>query len=337
MHPRTVAETTRLPRTAAPAVSGGARCSVDHASFVPLTESFLVTQFIGRCGLHLSLWSFQVEQSRIINPMDPTEASRYAEELWRRYAAILSPIVDAPLPPHLHARFKGFFDGLNLGELRTGVPDWVMSLYAMQDGLTAAYYRRRRVEEIEAAVIDICSKAVGSMATPLVPMNSSIRLSALSYEYQSYLFDFRRCFEYLASGLLGALNIEPPRNSTWRKTKEALENELTPSDPIVRQVDQISNKFSTVLGHTSPRNRLAHHGQVSAGAFIIYLEPGHEPRIALEGGGEELPTHQEGATTVVRLANVLQGQLELFEDAIFALLDLLRQRTEPRLHRLHRQ
>lgn len=56
------------------------------------------------------------------------------------------------------------------------------------------------------------------------------------------------------------------------------------------------------------------------------------PRIALEGGGEELPTRQEGATTVIRLANVLQEQLDLFEDVVFTLLDLLRLRTEPRFH-----
>ncbi|MGH4015913.1 MAG: hypothetical protein ACRDSL_18730 [Pseudonocardiaceae bacterium] len=116
--------------------------------------------------------------------MNQAEASRYIEELWRRYAETLSPIVDVPLPAHVEDQFKEFFDAL-LDKLSTPVPAWMMSLYAMQDGLTAAYYRRRRVEEIEAAVIKICSHTVASMPPPPSPMNASIRLSALSYEYQS--------------------------------------------------------------------------------------------------------------------------------------------------------
>lgn len=257
--------------------------------------------------------------------MNQHEASRYIEELWRRYAEALSPIVDVPLPIHLHDQFKNFFDVL-LDKLRPEIPAWTMSLYAMQDGLTAAYYRRQRVEEIEAAVIEICSQAVASMPPPPCRMNSSIRLSALGYEYQSYLFDFRRCFEYLAAGLLGAFGIAMPQNSSWWSAKKALERDLTPSDPIVKQVEHISNQFSTVLAYGSPRNQLAHHHAVSAGAFRIYLEPGREPRIALEGGGEELPTRQEGTEGVVRLSSVLQEQLDIFEKTVFVVLNLLQQR-----------
>jgi hypothetical protein len=261
-------------------------------------------------GFHL-----KSPQCSSIRPVDPAEASCYAEELWSRYAEALGPVVDVHLPAQLHDRFKEFFDRLNLG---AGVPDWVLSLYAVQDGITAAHYHRRRVEEVEAAVIEACSQAVASMSPPPCRMNSSIRTSALSYEYQSYLFDLRRCFEYLAAGLLGAFGIEAPKHSIWPKAKKALAPASPQYDRVARRLEQVYNDFSTVLDGHSPRNRLAHHGCVGAGSFRIYLEPDREPHIALEGGGEELPARNE-----VRLARVLQLQLNLFEEAVFALLDLL--------------
>jgi hypothetical protein len=54
--------------------------------------------------------------------MNPLEASRYAEELWSRYAPVISPIVDVLLPADLEDRFKKFFDSLSLQELPTGYP-----------------------------------------------------------------------------------------------------------------------------------------------------------------------------------------------------------------------
>jgi hypothetical protein len=175
----------------------------------------------------------------------------------------------------------------------------------MQDGLTAAHYRRRRVEEIETAVIEGCSQAVASMSDFPFRMNSGIRTSTLSYEYQSYLFDLRRCFEYLGSGLVGAFGIKLKRPG-WVQAKAKLNEELKGSalpqsiraeaEAMAQRLEQVSSDFRKVLESGSPRNRLAHRDIVGAGSLQIYLERGREPHIAIEGGGEELSIRQEGTT-----------------------------------------
>ncbi len=71
------------------------------------------------------------------------------------------------------------------------------------------------------------------------------------------------------------------------------------------------------------RNAVAHVAPVEAGNMRIFLEPGLEPHIELDGGGEELPLRGVGTPSGVRLGVALEGQLAALTDAIFELLNLL--------------
>jgi hypothetical protein len=63
-----------------------------------------------------------------------------AEELHRRLVeAGIPKLVDVHLPPATYERINTM---LNSG-LNSPVPGWLMSLYAVQEGLTAGYYHYR--------------------------------------------------------------------------------------------------------------------------------------------------------------------------------------------------
>jgi hypothetical protein len=137
----------------------------------------------------------------------PEEAEEYANGLWAVFSPKLAQIVDVNPPQDTHDRFETFFDDLDLAGLYP-IPAWVMSLYAVQNALTAAYYHQRRIADIESAVVKVLVEAIASMPRLQVKQNFTLRTMTLSYEYQSFLFDFRRSFEYLSLGIAGALRCD---------------------------------------------------------------------------------------------------------------------------------
>lgn len=254
----------------------------------------------------------------------PDEASEYANELWAAFSPKLAQIVDVNLPHDTHDRFKTFFDDLDLAGLYP-IPAWVMSLYAVQNALTAAYYHQRRIADIESAVIKVLAEAIASMPRLPFKLNSALRTMTLSYEYQSFLFDFRRSFEYLSLGVAGAFGVTPPRNSRdLPKVLKNVEPHYDAAATLMRpKVAEVAKRFSRTLAEDSPRNTVAHHRPVEAGDMRIFLDPGLEPRIGLDGGGEELPMRDVPSEPGVRLAAVLDQQLTALSSAVFGLLELL--------------
>lgn len=254
----------------------------------------------------------------------PDESSEYAAKLWAAFSPKLAQIVDVNLPHATYDRFKTFFDDLDLAGLYP-IPAWVTSLYAVQDALTAAYYHQRRIADIESVVIKVLAETVASMPRLPVKLNSALRTMTLSYEYQSFLFDFRRCFEYLSLGIAGAFGVTPPRNS--RDLPKALKNVDPRYEAAARlmhpRVAEVFKRFSRTLAEDSPRNTVAHHRPVEAGDMRMFLDPGLEPRIGLDGGGEELPMRDVPSEPGMRLAVRLEQQLTALAGAVFGLLEHL--------------
>lgn len=256
--------------------------------------------------------------------IEPEEAEEYAKGLWAAFSPKLAQIVDVNLPQETHDRFKTFFDDLGLACLYP-VPTWVMSLYAVRNAITAAYYHQRRIADIESAVIKVLIEAIASMPRLPVKQNSALRTMTLSYEYQSFLFDFRRSFEYLSLGIAGAFGVTPPRNSRdLAKVLKNVEPHYDAAAKLMRpKVAEVAKQFSRTLAEDSPRNTVAHDRPVEAGDMRIFLDPGLEPRIGLDGGGEDLPMRDVPSELGVRLATVLDQQLTALANAVFGLLELL--------------
>jgi hypothetical protein len=55
------------------------------------------------------------------------------------------------------------------------------------------------------------------------------------------------------------------------------------------KVAEVAKRFYRTLADDSPRNTVAHHRPVEAGDMRMFLDPELEPRIGLDGGGENLP------------------------------------------------
>lgn len=256
--------------------------------------------------------------------IEPEEAEEYAKGLWAAFSPKLAQIVDVNLPQDTHDRFETFFHDLDLAG-HYPIPAWVMSLYAVQNALTAAYYHQRRIDDIESTVIKVLIEAIASLPRLPVKLNFTPRTMTLTFEYQSFLFDFRRCFEYLSLGIAGAFGVTPPRNS--RDLAEVLKNVEPHYDAAAKlmrlKVTEVAKRFSHTLAEDSPRNRVAHHQPVEAGNMRVFLDPGLEPRLGLDGGGEDLPMRDVPREPGERLATVLDQQLTALVNAVFELLELL--------------
>lgn len=257
--------------------------------------------------------------------ISPEDASQYANDLWDLYGPGLSPVLDVNLPPALHAGFKVFFDDLDLAGVTPGVPEWVMDVYAVQNAIIAAYYHQRRIADIETVVLDALSGAVASIPRLPVRSNTTLRTMTLSFEYQAFLFAYRRSFEYLSAGICGAFNVAAPKYiRDTAKMLATAESRYQPwVEPMAAQIVEVARRFQRTLAEDSPRNRTAHRRPVEAGNMRIWLDPGAEPRIGLEEGGEELPMKDVPIATGDSLAVILAHQLLALEGAVFELLALL--------------
>lgn len=254
--------------------------------------------------------------------VSPEDASAYAQDLWAVYGPKLAPLVDVDLPPGLHDRFKVFFDGLDLSGVYP-IPEWVMDLYAVQNAIAAGYYHQRRIQAIEVEVVRTITQAIDQLP-PVAKSNTSVRTMTLSFEYQAFLFAFRRTFDYLAAGLLGAFGLPAPRNiaDTARDLAKA-DLRYQASVPAMRaKLIEVHCRFENALAMQSPRNRTAHHRPIEAGNLRFWLERGMPVRIGLEEGGEDLPMRMAPGTSGESLAVTLERQLTSLGDSVFELLDL---------------
>jgi hypothetical protein len=184
--------------------------------------------------------------------VSPEEASAYANQLWELYGPQLAPLVDVDQPPDVHDRFKAFFDGLDLAGVYP-IPEWVMDLYAVQNAITAGHYHQRRIAAIEDEVVRTITAAINKLP-PIVRSNTAVRTMTLSFEYQAFLFAFRRTFEYLAGGLLGAFGLPAPRYIS--ETGRDLSNARTRYQPWVpamqAQLGVVARRFANSLASQSP-------------------------------------------------------------------------------------
>lgn len=196
-----------------------------------------------------------------------------------------------------------------------------MDLYAVQNAITAGYYHQRRIAAIEDEVVRTITEAIKQLP-PIARSNTSVRTMTFSLEYQAFLFAFRRTFEYLAAGLLGAFGLPAPRYvSETAKDLSSADTRYQQWVPAIRaQIGVVACRFANTLASQSQRNRTAHHRPVEAGNFRFWLEPGMPVRIGLEEGGEGLPMRMKPNTPGESLSTTLDCQLTALADSVFELL-----------------
>ncbi len=193
-----------------------------------------------------------------------------------------------------------------------------MDFYVVENAITAGYYHQRNIARIESQAADILDASVTAQH-PIVRSNTGVRMMTLSFEYQAYLFAFRRTFEYLAAGILAAFGLPAPRHirDTARDLAGGAPKYVQWVNPMQSEVVKVARQFKDVLAEHSPRNRTAHKRPVEARAFLLGLEPGKQPRIGLEGGGEDLPMRSTDDIAGEKLSVVLERQLVALTDSVF--------------------
>ena len=229
----------------------------------------------------------------------------------------MDDLLSIHLPESTDERFRGFFDGLGLAA--RPIPDWVISVYHVQEALMTAYYHRHNVGRIERAAIEIVREALGDESHRLPPTNMAIGARTLTAEYQAYLLAIRRAFEYLARGL-GRYFQVPSR--PFPQLPTALEHAQPPklathlSTLVQRTRDDLRDPFNR-------RNILSHEEPVTGGQLEIRFEPGHTAEITLVDRSEQGPEVGSLGPDEPRLGPVLERQLWLVEERIFDFIEAL--------------
>ena len=194
--------------------------------------------------------------------------------------------------------------------LQNGLRD---SIRDAQYGLGAVDYHLSNIEGIEKAITEI---TLIDLANATV---SSFRANRLDYEYQAYLFALRRTFEYLGNSV--GVMFRCKVTSILEVSKE-----IKHADPVdlrnavITVLDSGIAQLSDILGPRADgkktvRNRVGHISAVPAGRLRIYFGRGN-PRISIDGGGEELEMGDVFSKTETRLSPVLRKQVQRVESMI---------------------
>jgi hypothetical protein len=256
---------------------------------------------------------------------DPPDAADFARELHERYAPgmglLQRPVAYGPL----ERRLAGYMDPLDLGNVYP-IPAWVLGINDVHHALRAARYRLAGIERVERQAEEIVNQAVTQVDRIQVPSNTSISLPDLTFEYEAYLFDVKRAFEYLIAVVAGAFDVEVPDHGS--KLVKAVQD--TPHGDY-RGFVQLSvvaltaarDALPDYFKHESRRNTAAHIQPVQAGNFQVFLDPGLPACIGLSVGGHSLPGCGGHSAPRIRLADVLGTELRIAEDCVFAVLETL--------------
>ena len=243
--------------------------------------------------------------------------------LHARFADKVSEVIDVQLPPATYDRLKTLFDAIvDPNQL---VADWIIRLYDVQEGLTAAYYHYRNIEHLEHDVTAICLSALQDHQSDLPPTTMNFGARRMTYEYQAFLFALSRSFDYLGKALTVALECRPAKfRQVPKQLKAATATNRAAAAAITSAIAPTMKAFPEVFSERgqsfSQRDRTAHDRSVPAGTFTIVMHPGMSAHIELVGGGEELPFSPDIASPSGRLPALLHERLVRFEETIFELV-----------------
>jgi hypothetical protein len=246
--------------------------------------------------------------------MDPNELHR------RLVDASIPDLIDVLLPQKTYERINTMMNSV----LTTPVPDWMMSLYAAQDGLTAGYYHYRNVERVEHAVDEVARRIYADAPADMPATNMSFAARKLSYEYQAFVFALRRSFDYLAGGLTLGLGCTQASSfkDVPKKMAQPSAQDRDAADAISMAVPTVLTSFREIFGTQkgqSLRDQIAHRSSVPGGQFTVSFRPGQQVAVELEGGGERLPFLADPAQAPGRLSAILLDRLVRFENVFMDL------------------
>lgn len=165
----------------------------------------------------------------------------------------------------------------------------------IHDGLGATYYHCSRITRIEIDSIAAISRFEPDILRVMGSRPSTIAYGStrqLDYEYQAYLFAYRRTLEYLAGAIAACFKAEChsirdlSKSLTKYQPKDLTERVASTLGKGLANMTDVLPPDSAV--RRSPRDQTAHWSPASAGSFNLFLGE-HGIQIGVIGGGEDLP------------------------------------------------
>lgn len=183
----------------------------------------------------------------------------------------------------------------------------------VRGALSAVEYHRQNLLSLESEV----NALLDSIDFKTVLGNSTVGLGGtakLDFEYQAYVFAYRRCLDYLTRSLAAYFGRS---NHSFREMRTRCLHGAKPA-PVADALSAVHEKYEPLFafvmsndGNTSVRDRIAHHEGIGAGCVNI-----SRLGVCLAGGGENLNGWKGG-----KLADALAERTEALHDCIEAMLN----------------
>ena len=235
-----------------------------------------------------------IEDAQAVLAFDLPEAERGSFLLFHDFITNPQPrfITDWRNSPDEERWYLALVNGLNL---------------AARNAYACVLYHLQRLSDLESEVMERILKR--SYADALG--NSAVGIGNTliwDFEYQAFIFAYRRCLDYLTRGLAAFFKCEFHSFSRLPKSLKNLKPESV-ANALADVHRKHSGNFAFVMsdgGKRSVRDKIAHYEWVSAGAINL-----NRHGFILIGGGEEFPlTMEHNTPRLTKALGVRVGMLK---------------------------
>jgi hypothetical protein len=250
-------------------------------------------------------------------------------ELAARIVGPIAELTRIEMPGGIDVRYRKFFHAV---QSALSVPDEGAHAPTMRvlgivgevvEGLEGAAHHQQQVAQLERSILEVCRLAytqgppIGMEAYTTV----AVPAQKLTAEYHAFLFDIRKCFEYLSRALVSYFERS---SGSFRRLPRALNN----ADPVVVaqaltvRVEAAIVDFEDVLGRgdaRAPRDRVGHTSPEPPGQVNLHFSPSGDISMTLVGGAEDFETRGPQSEEF-QLGPLLLDRMSRFERLMYELL-----------------
>lgn len=186
--------------------------------------------------------------------------------------------------------------------------------WATPNAYACVLYHFQRLSDLESEVMERISKRsyADALGNSVVGIGNTL---IWDFEYQAFIFAYRRCLDYLTRGLAAFFKREFHSFSNLPKSLKNLKPESV-ANALADVHRKHSGNFALVMsdgGKRSVRDKIAHYEWVSAGTINL-----NRRGFILIGGGQEFPLTMEHNTA--RLTEALGAHVRMLKACIDEML-----------------
>jgi hypothetical protein len=284
-------------------------------------------------------------------PVPDEPPFREMSELAARVFGPVAALTKIEMPGDIDARYRAFFHSAQSAiQAPDGGGDDVDArsrhvlgvVGEVVQGLEGAAHHQQQVAQLERSILEVC-RAAYAQGPPIdmqAVTTAAIPAPKLTAEYHAFLFDIRRCFEYLSRAVVSYFERS---SGSFRRLPKALNGAepVVVAQALTIRVEAAIVDFEDVLGRggaRAPRDRVGHTSPEPPGHLNLHFSPDGVISMNLVGGAEDF--EMRGLQPeVFQLGPLLLDRIFRFERLMYELLSefpMIREAAQAALENISR-